>query len=104
MSFQVQIPLGRLPINLVLVGNKVSAEVVFVKVADRVLLVVDQPESKDAIGAVFSEENFAFFEEWVGGAIECFEYTVVYDYKEIPLMLKWLQQQNLQEPTNVVFG
>lgn len=102
-EYQMQYPLGGLPVNLVLVGNPVRGRVVFVTAADKFKSVIDQPEGENAIGGVFSDEGFALFEEWVGGAIETFDYNTIYDYKEIPLMLKWLQQQNLQEP-NTIFG
>lgn len=101
-KYQVQIPLGGLPINLVLIGNKLEGRVAFVKVRP-VGTIFDEPEEKTALHAVFNDDNFAIYVQQVGGEIEPFEYDTVYDYKNIPLMLRWLQQQKLQEP-NVVFG
>lgn len=92
MIFQCQIPIGSLPINLVLVGNKEVAGVVFVKVSS-FGVIFDM--HNDGIQAIFHEDCFT-----LGG--EEFDYEVMYEYKNIPNMLKWLQQQNLQEP-HVVF-
>lgn len=101
--FQVQIPLGGLPVNIVLVGDKVQGGVVFVKVAP-VGLIVDQPEDKTKAMAVFTEDNFTICSQQMGEPIDQFEYDTAYNYKVIPAMLQWLKQQNLQEPTNIVFG
>lgn len=97
MIYQVQVPIGSLPVNLVLVGNKERGNVVFVKVG-KVGTIIDQSELKDNVGAVFIETNFCFFEEQANGAIESFEYNTLYEYKDIPLMLRWLQRQELQQP------
>lgn len=97
MIYQCQIPLGGLPVNLVLVGNKEEGKVVFVKVA-RVGCVYDY-SWQDQVSALFQDTCFQFKtgdSEFDNS--ELFNYDTIYDYKNIPLMLRWLQQQNLQQP------
>lgn len=91
--FQAQIRLGSLPVNLVLVGDRTYGEVVFVKVAP-VGITMDQVP-RDEVSAWFDEDGFTFFDQH---AAEDLHYDTLYDYKNIPLMLRWLQQQNLQQP------
>lgn len=93
MQFQCQVPLGSLPINLVLVGNREQGRVVFVKVAP--VGVIVENEVRDKVSAWFDEEGFTLFDQGTG---ETFNYNTLYEYKEIPLMLRWLQQQQLQQP------
>jgi hypothetical protein len=85
---QVQIPIGQLPVNLVLLSNGC---VVFIKVGP-VGAIFDQ----GGIDAAFFEDHFIIdgVEHW---------YNTIYEYKHIPGMLGWLIRQNLQEP-NVVFA
>jgi hypothetical protein len=87
---QLQIPLGQLPVNLVLLSNGC---VVFIKVASFDVIFDQAPEGVDA---VFMDDHFI-----IDG--EEHSYNTMYEYKHIPGMLKWLQQQNLQEPV-VMFG
>lgn len=93
MIYQAQVPLGGLPVNLMLVGNQEYGKVVFVRVAPVGVILDHQPHT--AVSAWFDDEGFTLF-SWEGG--EDFKYNLMYDYKEIPLMLRWLQQQNLQQP------
>lgn len=93
--FQAQIRLGSLPINLVLVGDSTWGEVVFVKVQEKIKTVFDEPEDTQAVMAVFTDVGFGLS---TPNAADHFEYDTRYDYKNIPLMLKWLQQQKLQQP------
>lgn len=91
MIYQVQVPIGNMPVQLVLLSD---GTLVFIKVA-RFGTILDQaPEG--GVGAVFTDDNFQ-----IDG--EDFWYNTIYQYKEKPNMLKWLQQQNLQEPV-VRFG
>lgn len=84
--FQVQVPVGNMPINLILLGN---ATVAFVRVANFKAL-FDQSES-GGVNAEFYESDFS-----VGG--EVFQYNTAYPYKEIPQILQWLKAQNLIAP------
>jgi hypothetical protein len=97
MQYQVQVPLGTLPINLVLIGNQTYGRLVFVQVRPLIGAVFDLDEH-DNIHAAFYEDRFEFFGTADGDGDEVFEYDTIYDYKNIPLMLRWLQQQNLQQP------
>lgn len=97
--FQLQIPIGSLPINLILVGNRQQAGVVFVPVRD--VGVVIEPLEAGKVAAIFFNYGFCLGDK--SGLEEEFSYETIYEYKNIPLMLRWLQQQNLQEPADVVF-
>lgn len=101
MEYQIQVPLGSLPVALVLVGNQWQGRVAFVKVAP-FITVFDCGKEGSNISAAFYQDEFHIFGSVDGE--EVFEYDTIYDYKELPVMLEWLKQQNLQEPTNVVFG
>jgi hypothetical protein len=50
--------------------------------------------SKDGVTACFDQEEFYMLER--DGPIERFNYGTAYPYKEMPTMLKWLVQQNMQ--------
>jgi hypothetical protein len=91
--YQVQVPIGGLPINLVLVGNKETGKVVFVKVAEVGVIVENFEDGK--VAATFWNDCFHLRD---GELEEDFDYDTIHDYKNIPLMLRWLQQQNLQQP------
>ena len=100
--FQAQIPIGNLPVQLVLVGSKGSGRVVFVRVAP-FKVIFDTTEDGKFIRAAFYDDVFHIFDNG-GGYEEVFSYNTIYDYKEIPVMLDWLQKQNLMLPTNVAFA
>lgn len=89
-KYQLQVPLGGLPVNLVLVGNKEDGKVVFVVVGGPTGI-YDTGE----VQALFEQRGFTLFFE---NDVQEFDYNIIYSYKEIPLMLRWLQQQNLQHP------
>lgn len=91
MVYQCQIPIGNLPVNLVLLS---TGALVFVRVATIGTLIDVAPEG--GVGAKFFDDNFE-----IEG--EEFYYNTIYEYKGKPNMLKWLQQQNLTEP-EVIFG
>lgn len=98
-TYQAQIPLGGLPVHLVLVGNRDDGKVVFVRVAPYNGDILDMPNDLEGVAAMFGPEGFYLAEViYRGGNGEYFEYNTVYDYKNIPLMLRWLQQQELQQP------
>jgi hypothetical protein len=90
----VQLPLGTLPVNLVLVPHCAGA--VFVKTATfSVVLDVDY-EGQGNVEGYFYKDSFQ-----LGNDIETAEeffYNQIYQYKEIPVMLQWLKQQKLQQP------
>lgn len=93
MIFQHQMQLGGLPITLVLVGNREESNVVFVPVG---------PIPKAGIYDLGSEVDVAFLADSLHfmsvADIEGYKYNTLYDYKNLPLMRKWLQQQSLQQP------
>lgn len=60
----------------------------FVRVAEFKAL-IDMAPTADGISASFYEDGFII-------ADEEYAYNTLYAYKEIPGMLTWLQQQNLQ--------
>lgn len=99
MIYQVQIPIGNMPINLVLVGNQTHGSLVYIRVSS-FAPIFDQGGIGDVSG-YFDNESFAFTK---GNEMKEFFYNTVYEYKKVPLMLQWLKQQRLPEPTNVVFG
>lgn len=82
---QAQIPLGGMPINLVLLSNGC---IVFVKTCEFGVL-FDYPEA--GLQAIFQEDHFRIGEEE-------YEYNWMYPYKTMPNLLAYLQQQNLIEP------
>lgn len=90
MRNQIQIPIGNLPVQLVLLWNRQEGGVVFVKSAPVGLIVENHERGK--VSAIFDEEGFSIGDE-------DFSYNTIYNYKSIPLMLEWLQQQNLQQPS-----
>lgn len=96
-EYQLQVPIGNLPVHLVLVGNKERGRVAFVRVQP-FKTVVDQGPA-GGVDATFFQECFHL---GYADLEEQFEYETVYDYKDIPLMLRWLQQQNLQQPEGVL--
>lgn len=91
---QLPIRLGSLPISLVLISD---GSVAFVKSCN-FKTICDVPEGVGEVVAIFDNEGFQL------GNTSNFCYNVAYKYKEIPDMLSWLQQQNLQEPQGVFFG
>jgi hypothetical protein len=102
---QLQVPIAGMPVHLICclvpgttvvngITYNVEGKVAFVKVA-QFDTVFDQPQNRGDIGAIFYEDSFILIDEdWM----ETFNYSTIYDYKNIPRMLKWLQQQNLQLP------
>ena len=84
--YQVQVAVGNMPINLLLLSN---GYVAFVRVANFKAL-FDQSKEGDIV-AMFYEEDFT-----VGA--ETFQYNTSYAYKEIPDMLAWLKAQELIKP------
>lgn len=93
----VQVPIGTLPVNLLMFPA--VAGVAFVKVREFGLVGDFNYEGKNAVEAYFFPGSFVFSDDGLlaEGATDYF-YGTIYQYKEIPLMLKWLQQQNLENP------
>ena len=83
MTPHIQLRLGNMPVNLVLL---LSGKVQFISAPD-FATVIDQHSE---VSAVFTQDNFSI------GSLSNLCYNVSYNYKEIPEMLKWLQQQNLR--------
>lgn len=101
---QFQLPLGNLPINLVLAGDRNQGKVAFVKVQPFTNAILDL-DPRGNIDAAFYQNDFVLFGgDDDGETVEEFVYNMLYNYKEIPAMLKWLQRQNLQQPENIFFG
>lgn len=86
---QVQIQIGNMPIILVLLSN---GGLVFVPI-ERIEAILDQGRE---VEASFFQDEF-YFEDGVN-QIEELSYNTIYNFKEYPLMLKWLKQQNLPNP------
>lgn len=84
MIYQAQIGIGSLPVNLILLS---TGQLVFIRVANIGVLF----DNNDGIDAVFMDDGFRLNDEE-------FSYNTLYWYKEIPLLLQWLKNQNLQEP------
>jgi hypothetical protein len=82
---QYQIALGSLPVHLILLSN---GTVVFIRVAN-FNVIFDQKH--DGVNAVFIDDHFTL------SGTDYF-YNTIYEYKQIPEMLAWLKQQNLQQP------
>lgn len=101
-QYQVQVPLGTLPINLVLIGNSYLGRLAFVKVRPFTSAIFDLERDGHSIRAAFYEDEFHIFGKQADGE-EVFRYDVIYDYKHIPVMLEWLQEQKLQQP-EAIFG
>lgn len=92
--FQIQVGIGKsFPVSLILVSD---GRLAFVKTS-RVGVLFDQPESEEDVRGVFTEDSFSLSDE-------NFSYQVLYAYKDIPAMLRWLQQQKLIMPENVAFA
>lgn len=86
-NYQIKVPVGRMPINLVL---GLDESVTFIR--DLAMpTIVDSPEN--GIGAVFTAKEF-----WLGDENISYEYNTPYPYKDIPDMLQWLAQQKLMMP------
>lgn len=86
---QVQIQLGNMPIILVLLSD---GGLVFV-LTRQIKAIIDQGNE---VEASFYADEF-FFEDGTAEP-EWLSYNTVYDFRQYPLMLKWLQQQNLPNP------
>jgi hypothetical protein len=86
--YQMQIPIGQLPINLVLLSD---GTLVFIKVANFGVIF---DHKLGGVDAIFHEDSFT-----INGTD--YFYNTIYAYKEIPEMLQWLAQQNLQWPETI---
>lgn len=91
MLQQIQIPVRGLPIHLVLLSNGM---VVFVRVA-AFSAIIEATKTDGSPYGNFFEEDFILY---VNKESNEFSYNTMYDYKTIPVMLKWLKSQELQTP------
>ena len=87
----LQVPIGSMPVNLILLSNRTLA---FARVANFEAL-LDQPEDKSSVSAFFYSDGFTLSR---GEESADFDYNITYKYYEIPMMLDWLIKQNLQLP------
>lgn len=83
MTFQVQLALANLPVQLLLLS---SGHVAFTRVANFKTIWNLPPDD-----AVFTNEDFSI-------AGETFQYYTAYNHKEFPEMQKWILAQNLTQP------
>lgn len=79
--FQIAVPIGTLPLQLVCISD---ASIAFVKTQDFATIVDD--------GATFSKDGFTIGKE-------DYQYSTKIYYKEIPDVLQWLVAQKLESPT-----
>ena len=94
---QVQVQLGSLPVILICLS---TGEVVFVKRHD-FKTIIDSPEQ--GLIAMFSNDGFSITDN--NKVAHSFDYSVMYRYKDIPAMLQYLKQQELELPIfNTHFG
>ena len=89
-AFQITLPCGSLPINLVCISNATIA----VLRNPSIPTVCDTPAN--GAHAVFTLESFHIGN---GEDAEEFQYNVPLPYKEIPKLLEYLKQQCLEMPT-----
>lgn len=82
----IQISLGNLPLTLQLFNNGLLS---IVRVAN-FNTIIDQPEIV-GVSAIFDNNGFI-----IGN--DNYEYGHLIEYKHIPDVLNWLQQQNIQNP------
>jgi hypothetical protein len=87
---QIQVQLGSLPIILVCL---MTGEVAFVKRAD-FKTIIDLPET--GLVAMWDNEGFSITDE--NKVAHSFDYNVTYRFKDVPVMLQYLKQQNLEMP------
>jgi hypothetical protein len=85
--FQIQVAVANMPITLVCLSNGTLA---FVRISDCKAL-FDMSPTPAGVSAAFYEDGFVIDD------VE-YQYSTAYEYKTIPSMLLWLQQQNLQNP------
>ena len=86
MQYQAQIALGNLPFHLVIISDSTVAFSLhgnFKVIADNY--------SEGKVRGVYDSQGFS-----LDG--EPFMYNTKYSYKEIPTLLKWLQEQELEMP------
>jgi hypothetical protein len=89
MFHQAQVPLGNLPVQLILLQD---GTLVFIRVS-HVGYILDQGE----VSATFTDEGF------IVGNLELW-YNTIYSYKDKPELLQWLKQQQLLESEAVIFA
>lgn len=82
----INLQLGNLPIQLILAEN---GQVAFQKMG-KIDTIVDQPGT--GVQAIIDDDGI-----YVGADTEL-AYNCLYSYKEMPELLAWLQQMNLEAP------
>lgn len=88
MNFQISLPLSTLPIMLYCISD--SSVVLVPQTKFKTL--IELPSESGGITAILDNEGFS-----IGG--ESFNYNEKIFYKEIPAMLQWLKQLNMEIPT-----
>lgn len=82
---RIQVGIGQFfPINLILLANGTLA---FIRVME-FKGIVDLPTNENYPEASFWRDGFQIGDE-------VYEYNMAYPYKEMPVMLEWLKQQNM---------
>jgi hypothetical protein len=93
MQWQLRIAGSRFPLALVLVLDHEGPSVVLTPLRKFELIV--EPEVDGKIGAWYGGDSMTLVN---GQEEEDFFYHTTYRYKDIPLLLRWLQQQNIVNP------
>lgn len=88
IQYQAQLPLGNLPFHLVLISD---GTVAFVLHQHFKLIHDDHPKDSGKVVGIYDTQGFS-----LNG--EAFLYSTKYAYKEMPTLLKWLQEQELEMP------
>lgn len=89
----IQVPLGRLPLHLVCLSNGCVAIVIQQSPFNPFRDLLDL--SLHGVSADFSTTGFRMYR---GDESEEYGYGQQIEYKQQPLLLKWLQQQELEMP------
>ena len=90
--FQAQMQLPGLPILLTLRSDATIAFTPF----QAFPTIIDQPEDANAVKAIFDSEHTLFY--LTDDDKQEYNYNTPIAYKEEPLLLRWLQQQHLEQP------
>lgn len=87
---QVELPLGTLPIKAVFLSNGLLALVRYAASP----IILDQPEKSGVSAEIYSDTMVLS----LGEEKEEVSFQTMLDWKNSPLLLSWLKQQNIQFP------
>jgi hypothetical protein len=99
MFHQLSCQLGNLPIALHCIFPQGS--VAFSKLANFPAFIDLADVDDERISGTFYPDGFTLYNSKTDADGEDFFFRTVYQYKEIPLLKKWLQQLNLSMPKEV---